>query len=285
LWWLAGGILAEIVSNVVQAFGGAHPAMPDAAITLSLTAFIAAGMWGLDPNSLRMANPPAGTARDRLSTARLIFLGIALAIIPTAIGARATVAGDEAGVLLIVQGAFLATLVMLRIGWLSAERDQAEEALDYQATHDPLTQLPNRRMLVSRLEQEVDQGGRSVLLFCDLDGFKPINDKFGHETGDDLLVEVARRLRRCVPEPHEVSRYGGDEFVVLLKNPTAEQVQSLQACIVDAVTSPIDEARGIAVGISIGAAEANGRQEPQQLLESADRAMYRTKVSRRRGPQ
>jgi diguanylate cyclase (GGDEF)-like protein len=257
LWWLVGGIVAAITSDTVSTLGGANLALQDAAVTLFMAAFIVSGMWGLDPNSLRMANPPAVTVRDRLSAARLVFLGLALAIIPTALGARAIIAGDATGLLLIVQAAFIATLVMVRIGFLSAERDQAEKALDYQATHDPLTHLPNRRMLVTRLGQELDHGGRSVLLFCDLDGFKLINDKFGHEAGDELLVEVARRLRGCVPEPHEVSRLGGDEFVVLLSSPTSEQVQSFQACIVNAVTTPIDEARGIEVGISIGTAEAN----------------------------
>jgi diguanylate cyclase (GGDEF)-like protein len=283
LWWLVGGIAAAITSNTVQTFGGTNPVLQDAAVTLFMTAFVVSGMWGLDPNSLRMANPPAVNVRDRLSAARLVLLGLAVAIIPTALGARAIIAGNVTGLLLIVQAAIIATLVMLRIGFLSAERDQAEKALDYQATHDPLTQLPNRRMLINRLGQELDLGGRSVLLFCDLDGFKSINDKFGHEAGDELLVEVARRLRGCVPEPHEVSRFGGDEFVVLLRSPSAEQVQSLQACIVDAITTPIDEVRGIAVGISIGTAEANEKQDPQQLLESADRAMYETKVSHRRG--
>lgn len=100
------------------------------------------------------------------------------------------------------------------------ERKQMEETIRQQALYDPLTKLPNRRLLVDRLELAMSaskrNGHHGAVLFLDLDNFKPLNDTHGHEAGDLLLIEAARRIRQCIRETDTVARIGGDEFVVVL---------------------------------------------------------------------
>ncbi len=100
------------------------------------------------------------------------------------------------------------------------ERQRVEDDLAYLAYHDPLTRLPNRALFADRLAYALAQAGRYgqrvAVLFLDLDGFKDINDTLGHEAGDELLREVARRLARCIRESDTVARLAGDEFAVIL---------------------------------------------------------------------
>jgi diguanylate cyclase (GGDEF)-like protein/PAS domain S-box-containing protein len=100
------------------------------------------------------------------------------------------------------------------------ERKQMEDQVRQLAFYDPLTELPNRRLLNDRLNQTLISGGRAgsfgALMFLDLDNFKPLNDRYGHAIGDLLLIEAAQRLTQCVRKADTVSRFGGDEFVVML---------------------------------------------------------------------
>ena len=110
------------------------------------------------------------------------------------------------------------------------ERKRLEEQVRQLAFYDVLTELPNRRLLLDRLTQAMAAGKRTgrygALLFLDLDNFKPLNDTHGHEAGDLLLIEVARRLKSSVREIDTVSRFGGDEFAVLLNDAVADKVES-----------------------------------------------------------
>ena len=117
------------------------------------------------------------------------------------------------------------------------ERKKAESEIHQLAYYDPLSQLPNRRLLLDRLRQAVATGARNqtggALMFIDLDNFKPLNDEHGHHVGDLLLVEVARRISNCVREQDTVARFGGDEFIVMLNELTADKESSrLQAGVV-----------------------------------------------------
>ncbi len=118
-----------------------------------------------------------------------------------------------------------------------SERKQAEAEIHNLAFHDTLTRLPNRRLLNDRLKQVIaacDRNGRyGALLFLDLDNFKPLNDAHGHDAGDLLLVEVARRISNCVREVDTVARFGGDEFVVILSDLDVNKADSIiQASVV-----------------------------------------------------
>ncbi len=158
------------------------------------------------------------------------------------------------------------------------------------AYHDPLTGLPNRALLWDRLRQSLERAARYhhhvALLLIDLDGFKCVNDQFGHTAGDQLLRQVAARLVACVRRCDTACRYGGDEFVIMLPEIGA-------AAAVDAVTKKIRtrlfvpyalEKRMISITASIGTAiyRADG-QDGNELLEQADAAMYHEKASRDSG--
>jgi len=110
-------------------------------------------------------------------------------------------------------------------------RKISEEHLKNLAFYDPLTQLPNRRLLIDRLGQALAASKRSgrygALMFLDLDNFKPLNDEHGHDVGDLLLIEAARRISNCVREEDTVARFGGDEFVVMLKELEADSAASV----------------------------------------------------------
>ena len=216
---------------------------------------------------------------ERLTLGRLGFLGAAVAVLPVVIGVRQVMGGGIDGLLLAIQGALVAALVMIRIGLLSAQRDQAEEALAHQATHDALTHLPNRRQFVSQLTEDLARGRRCLLLFCDLDDFKVINDRFGHNTGDQVLVEVAARLLAATRPPDIVSRFGGDEFVVLMVDATPADGEAVAGRIGELLARPLAQAGGLAVGASIGLSYTDEPGDPEDLIRSADRAMYQVKAA------
>ena len=158
-------------------------------------------------------------------------------------------------------------------------RKQAETRLQHIARHDPLTDLPNRALLHDRLQTALAESGGSgsplSLLYIDLDGFKQVNDRYGHAVGDLLLGEVARRIRAAVRESDTVGRVGGDEFVVLLATP-AQHVPAIAEKIRSALEQPFDFAQPpLHISASIGVANhpAHGTDD-NQLLGHADRAMY-----------
>ncbi|HZJ06151.1 MAG TPA: GGDEF domain-containing protein [Nocardioidaceae bacterium] len=197
----------------------------------------------------------------------------------------------------------LVTLVLLRqflamnenhrlLGELEETRDQ----LQHQTLHDPLTGLANRTLFADRLEQLLAQ--RSVdlgLLYCDLDDFKSVNDKYGHHAGDQLLCTVAERLLECVRPSDTVARLGGDEFAVLLGD--SNGISAVAERIVYAVKQPwrigeISVRTSVSVGIAYhqGVTEGTHRDQlrattpmatasAERLLQQADAAMYAVKVA------
>lgn len=153
-----------------------------------------------------------------------------------------------------------------------------------QATHDPLTGLPNRLLLTDRLDQALTkcrrEPGQVALLYVDLDGFKAVNDRFGHAHGDAVLIEAARRLRRTARETDTVARLSGDEFAVV--QTVGEQPgAALALCrrLLQALAKPMQVGnRTVRVGASIGVAVGpDDAGEPAILLRLADQALYRAK--------
>ena len=168
-------------------------------------------------------------------------------------------------------------------------RKAAEDEARYLAFYDALTQLPNRRLLVDRLQQVLVNGARSGLttavLFVDLDNFKTLNDTRGHEVGDLLLKDVAQRLRSCVREQDTVARLGGDEFVVVLQNlssdapEAAAQARTLGELILAQLRQPYELAgHEHHFTASIGVTLLNHQRDSvDEVLKQADMAMYRAK--------
>jgi diguanylate cyclase (GGDEF)-like protein len=166
---------------------------------------------------------------------------------------------------------------------LAALSSSAEQALAHQATHDPLTQLLNRREFVARLRDELSRGTHCAVLFCDLDEFKSINDNMGHDVGDRLLIDVADALRTCVRPPDMVSRFGGDEFVILLIDATASKAQTVRDRVTAALSRPFESVGKSGLAVSIGIAQTDVERDPDRLLNAADHAMYQVKAERRTG--
>jgi len=174
-------------------------------------------------------------------------------------------------------------------GWVATLEDitawrEAQEKLAYLAHHDPLTSLPNRTKFREDLEQtlrRVNRDGRLAVLCLDLDHFKEINDSLGHPIGDDLLKDVASRLRTSVREGDTVARLGGDEFAIVQAGTDlqASESSSLAERLVEIVGAPYAiHGHQLNIGVSIGIAFApNDGEDPDQLLKNADMALYRAK--------
>jgi diguanylate cyclase (GGDEF)-like protein len=163
------------------------------------------------------------------------------------------------------------------------------EDLEVSATLDPLTGLWNRRVFSERLDEEFARharyGGQLALLMLDLDGFKSVNDRFGHVTGDAVLVAVADIVRATLRATDLPARYGGDEYAIILPEigkteafAVAEKLRILVEETAVHARGGAGEGRAVPVRVSIGVAAAGGQtSEPIHLLEAADRALYRAK--------
>jgi diguanylate cyclase (GGDEF)-like protein/PAS domain S-box-containing protein len=165
------------------------------------------------------------------------------------------------------------------------ERKELERELTHQAFHDALTALPNRALLIDRVQQALlhlqREPGCAGLLFLDLDNFKVINDSLGHATGDRLLIEVAQRLRKCIRDVDTVSRFGGDEFAILLTGlHDVGAVTDVATRIINVFQQPfVLDGRAMHISTSIGIAlSATWLDQPGDLLRWADIAMYRAKA-------
>jgi diguanylate cyclase (GGDEF)-like protein/PAS domain S-box-containing protein len=163
-------------------------------------------------------------------------------------------------------------------------RKQAEDDLQFVATHDALTGLPNRTMFSDRLTQALAQAQRYnrrlAVLFVDLDGFKTVNDTFGHAAGDVLLRELAARLGSCLREGDVIGRIGGDEFVVLIEEfDDPARLELVARKMLDTVARPVP-VRGrecrVTGSVGISTYPRDGK-DSQALLRNADSAMYRAK--------
>ncbi len=170
---------------------------------------------------------------------------------------------------------------------VSQARKMAQQ-MTHQATHDALTGLPNRVLLIDRLKQALSRAPwnkKSVaVLFLDLDRFKLVNDTLGHNSGDELLCQVAERMKKCIRDGDTISRLGGDEFVIVLTDlAVAEDAPPIAKKVVDAFTHPFTlngQEFFTTTSIGISLFPEHGR-EPVALMKNADIAMYQAKNSGR----
>jgi diguanylate cyclase (GGDEF)-like protein len=163
------------------------------------------------------------------------------------------------------------------------ELRSAQDRLWHLANHDQLTGLPNRSLLMDRVEGALARHRRDghgvAILYCDLDGFKSINDDHGHAAGDQVLVEVAQRLVEATRDTDTVCRFGGDEFLVLVESfGGPDEVDTVAQRVVDQVAEPLASVPGARVGITIGVSLTDGPLSAGALLARADNAMYRAKA-------
>jgi len=178
-----------------------------------------------------------------------------------------------------------------------SQRKNDEEAIHQLAFYDPLTHLPNRRLLDERIEYAIKKSKRSgekgAVMFLDLDNFKPLNDLYGHDAGDILLVESARRIRECLRESDTVARFGGDEFVIVLEEigTDLEASKDHASALGDKILHALNQDFAIfkdgtlithhctaSIGIVLFDRDTLGREE---ILKQADSAMYHAKESGR----
>lgn len=188
------------------------------------------------------------------------------------------------------------SLLLTLLGWFMVNgRDRAlrlagamTEELRHMAQHDPLTGLPNRALFSDRLNQELArakrQHGRLAIAFLDLDNFKPINDNFGHDVGDQVLRQVAKRLQNCVRAVDTVGRFGGDEFVLLLAQlSNSEAILALAEKLRESLRQPFFvDGHELSISCCIGVAVyPEDGTDAVALTKGADNAMYRAKEAGR----
>ncbi len=160
---------------------------------------------------------------------------------------------------------------------------ESQRRVEFLATHDELTSLPNRALFLDRVRQAIARTARNeatfAVLFIDLDNFKVVNDSLGHAAGDDLLMEIARRMRECVRGSDTVARFGGDEFAMLLEDATVEDAELTARRIAEAMQrSHLIGRQSVYPGASIGIClYPNDGQDAETLLKNADSAMYQAK--------
>ncbi|KAA0548168.1 diguanylate cyclase [Bacillus sp. BGMRC 2118] len=159
-------------------------------------------------------------------------------------------------------------------------RKEAEATIKFMAYHDPLTGIPNRRKLKDKLEKQIRESKRNQtsfsILFVDLDNFKMINDEYGHEMGDDLLIKVTERMTNFLPNTCFLARWGGDEFTIIIPESDDEYPHIIATNLLEEMSGPfIIEGKVITITPSIGISVfPRDGEDVKTLFEKADKAMY-----------
>jgi diguanylate cyclase (GGDEF)-like protein len=263
------------------------PAIPSDWIEVLGRIPLSSGSFGPEFRELKAFSEDPGWADfiDAQQTARFqTFCSMPIVVQAATVGVIAAFFRQEQ-VSLDGQGAELG--LWSNIAALALDRYRLHDQLSYRAQHDGLTSLPNRALLYEKLDAEIEMASRDKsqlgVLYIDLDGFKQINDTYGHDAGDTVLQEVARRMTLAVRRGDTVARIGGDEFVVLLPRLTrSEDAERIAAKIVAALREPIyADRRRLSVGACSGIAiwPLHG-DRPDALLRFADAQMYGAKRRR-----
>ena len=289
---LALGLLitADTMSVVLGLYASNEFAIAD---YLWLFSYVAWGAAALHPSMTALSDPVAD--RDtRFRGVRLVAVVLATLISPAILTVH-QVTGVSVDLWAVIVGSVVMfLLVVIRMSMAIEQIATAHEALEtlqdelaVQATHDPMTGLANRtqsmRLLAGALGRSRRRGTTVGVLFIDLDGFKAVNDTYGHRAGDEVLRQVGWRMAEEVRDGDFVGRLGGDEFVVGIEDVVDErEAEALASRLIAAISReiPVDETLSVHVGASVGVALGRGGEtDVESLLHEADLAVYRAKAA------
>ncbi|MEM9035641.1 MAG: sensor domain-containing diguanylate cyclase [Actinomycetota bacterium] len=282
LWYNANAhrVLRDSIEHRLDAARLAEELTAAEARTRAVIDTIGDAIWTLDRRGVVVEANPAAVrlAGDDVAGRRIDEVVVDLDLAAIGVQQERTIESetDERHVIVSVS-------LVPGVGYTVAATDisklkRLERQLAHQATHDQLTGLSNRHGLVTHLAALRASSTRYVVLYCDLDGFKDVNDRFGHPVGDEVLDAIAVRIRSEVRRVDLVSRLGGDEFVVVLIESNVADALELGGRVISAVERPL-VARGIhlRLSVSVGVAPGLPGSDPDGVLEQADAALYEAK--------
>ena len=261
-----------------QLSGGYTPGGWNDAMYLAPYLMLAAA--SMQPSIARIGDP-LPSSDPSLGGRRLAMLAVAALVTPVILGIRWIGHSDLAVPLMVLGTAASFLLVVARMSGIVDALEVSRAQLAHDATHDSLTGLPNRTLLTQRLDDVLADGEPGALLFVDLDRFKQINDRFGHQAGDEVLIMAAGRMQLALRDTDHLARFAGDEFAVILPGVSQTKAFFVAERMLQQLRFEVSWSGGAAVvSASIGMAtwdrDGHGRSSTQ-LLNEADRAMYLAK--------
>ncbi|MEU8233648.1 EAL domain-containing protein [Actinoplanes sp. NPDC048967] len=271
LFMLRDGALADVPQHAVD--------------VLFMATFLLVGAAGLHPSMRTLTEPQHVVVTDlsKIRTGLIALMVVVPTIITTIVPAGSTLNGVVRSILCVL----LILAVFARVVRSNNSRARAERATRRRATHDALTDLPNRELLAETIAEWGDRAAAAEqeisLLFIDLDRFKMVNDHWGHQVGDELLCAVAGRLSAQIRGADLVCRIGGDEFVIASASPSHSALaESLADRVLAEFARPFELSVGnVVISASIGVAKSLGGAQALELIRDADTAMYKAKGSGR----
>ncbi len=274
--WL---LMASSIAGVVAAGGlvaaGTASDIPRVTLLAWAVALVLIGAATLSPR-MALLTMPTDVAGAHVAS-RVILPAVAV-ISPSVAMLVRQVAGGGTPVVTGVASLLIGLIVVGRFVDLVWDRERAQAALRHAATHDELTGLANRVLLMVEVTRRLEAGVPFGLVFLDLDGFKAVNDRLGHRTGDLVLAAVGARLAASVDEGDLAARLAGDEFVLVIATAAEPALQERAGHIAEVLTEPVMFGDiPLAVGASLGVTAARPGDTPERLLTRADQAMYRVK--------
>ncbi len=293
--WMSGrrhGALGYMLVAIAATYAGNMTKIATWTSSESRSAWWIGFFWAVAYAALAAAavHPSANTvtapaASDRLTPRRIAWLGVALLVGPMVACLEDVTDRPVDGVLLAATTLVVVPLVLARVSLLARLHVAAEDRLRHLAQHDELTGVANRRAAETRLRLALDRvaEGRSsgaVVAFADLDDFKSINDRLGHQVGDRVLAELAARLRAHLRGEDTVARFGGDEFVMICEGDPARLEERVRDLVTAALADPVDvDGVRLPCRASVGTVvvRSGERVSADEVLSTADARMYQQK--------
>ncbi|MFI5934650.1 diguanylate cyclase domain-containing protein [Actinoplanes sp. NPDC051494] len=240
------------------------------------------GAAALHPSVTSVGRPGRGGNDGTIGLARIVALSTAGLMAPGVLAVQ-WLRGVPLDVPIVVAGSItLFLLVIARLHGVVTVLTVTLRHAEQQANHDQLTGLANRRQFHDRWQRQLGHAGTpTALLYVDLDDFKPVNDRYGHQAGDEVLIQAGARLRSVVRAGDVVARLGGDEFAVILPDTTDAVAAVVARRLVEEIRRPFPVAGAeIIIGASVGVVTAPPGADAEDMLRQADEAMYARKTGR-----